>query len=328
MQPTIDAKNQTTQATADGDSAGLYPIGEVSRLTGVNAVTLRAWQRRFGLVIPKRTPKGHRLYSAADIAQIREICRWLERGVAISKVKPLLAPGPAQTSALPQGQAAAQAQIAQTEWPALMQQLTQALLDFNAARLHGLLDANIGLYPFGLLRQQLLQPWLDEVGLRLSGRLDAKLLLSWLYDQLSVRFAARRLGANKQARKHLLLLRLLPSAAPAAAIGDVVSEGAWESMLVGAELSELGVGVTDLGAHDLAALPLVLDRLSPDALLLLPGPGYSAGERANIAAQLAALPLECHLYGRFALTLSGLAPWRLTELSALLASSETGGADE
>ncbi|MCE9686471.1 MerR family transcriptional regulator [Shewanella sp. AS16] len=327
MQPTIDAKNQTTQVTADGDSAGLYPIGEVSRLTGVNAVTLRAWQRRFGLVIPKRTPKGHRLYSAADIEQIREICRWLERGVAISKVKPLLSPGPAQTSAQPQGQVAAQAQTTQTEWPALMQQLTQALLDFNAARLHGLLDANIGLYPFGLLRQQLLQPWLDEVGLRLSGRLDASWLLSWLYDQLSVRFAARRLGANKQARKHLLLLRLLPSAVPDAA-RDVVPEGAWESMLVGAELSELGFGLTDLGAHDLAALPLVLDRLSPDALLLLPGPGYSAGEQANIAAQLAALPLECHLYGRFAPALSGLAPWRLTELSALLASSETGGADE
>ena len=40
---------------------GSYPIREVSRLTGVNAVTLRAWQRRYGLVQPARTEKGHRL---------------------------------------------------------------------------------------------------------------------------------------------------------------------------------------------------------------------------------------------------------------------------
>lgn len=71
-------------------SSQLLPIGEVSRLTGVNAVTLRAWQRRFGLVIPERTPKGHRLYNAENIKQIHEINAWLAKGVAISKVKPLL----------------------------------------------------------------------------------------------------------------------------------------------------------------------------------------------------------------------------------------------
>ncbi len=42
---------------------GLYPIRAVSRLTGVSAVTLRAWERRYGLIVPSRTAKGHRLYS-------------------------------------------------------------------------------------------------------------------------------------------------------------------------------------------------------------------------------------------------------------------------
>ena len=31
-------------------------------------MTLRAWQRRYGLVQPARTEKGHRLYSEAEIA--------------------------------------------------------------------------------------------------------------------------------------------------------------------------------------------------------------------------------------------------------------------
>ena len=42
---------------------GWLPIREVARQTGVNAVTLRAWERRYGLIVPQRTPKGHRLFS-------------------------------------------------------------------------------------------------------------------------------------------------------------------------------------------------------------------------------------------------------------------------
>ena len=79
-----------SQAAAPLPDEGVYPIREVSRLTGVNAVTLRAWQRRYGLVQPARTEKGHRLYSEQDIRQIGEILSWLERGVSIGQVKGLL----------------------------------------------------------------------------------------------------------------------------------------------------------------------------------------------------------------------------------------------
>lgn len=35
----------------------LFAISEVSEITGVNSVTLRAWQRRYGLLVPLRTTK-------------------------------------------------------------------------------------------------------------------------------------------------------------------------------------------------------------------------------------------------------------------------------
>lgn len=63
---------------------GGLPIREVTRLTGVHPVTLRAWERRYGLVVPQRTGKGHRLYSEEQVERIRRILVWLERGVAIS----------------------------------------------------------------------------------------------------------------------------------------------------------------------------------------------------------------------------------------------------
>jgi len=68
----------------------LYAIREVSEMTGVKPVTLRAWQRRYGLVQPERTEKGHRLYTDANIEMINEIQDWLSKGVSIGKVKALL----------------------------------------------------------------------------------------------------------------------------------------------------------------------------------------------------------------------------------------------
>jgi len=68
----------------------LYTIGEVALLCDINPVTLRAWQRRYGLLKPQRTDGGHRLFNDADIDRIREIKSWIDNGVQVSKVKALL----------------------------------------------------------------------------------------------------------------------------------------------------------------------------------------------------------------------------------------------
>jgi len=68
----------------------LYTIGEVALLCDINPVTLRAWQRRYGLLKPQRTDGGHRLFNDADIDRIREIKSWIDNGVQVGKVKSLL----------------------------------------------------------------------------------------------------------------------------------------------------------------------------------------------------------------------------------------------
>lgn len=68
----------------------LYPIREVSRLTGVNSITLRAWERRYGLIEPVRTESGHRLYTDEHIQQIQTAVSLTQQGIPISRVKSLL----------------------------------------------------------------------------------------------------------------------------------------------------------------------------------------------------------------------------------------------
>ncbi|WP_373017455.1 MerR family transcriptional regulator [Thiomicrorhabdus sp.] len=78
----------------------LYPIREVSRITGVNSITLRAWERRYKLIDPVRTPSGHRLYTQAHIEWIGAAVKLTEQGVPISQVKNLLEKTQAGKSAL------------------------------------------------------------------------------------------------------------------------------------------------------------------------------------------------------------------------------------
>ena len=50
-----------------------YSIGEVAERCGINPVTLRAWQRRYGLLKPQRSEGGHRQFDEEDVQRIEEI---------------------------------------------------------------------------------------------------------------------------------------------------------------------------------------------------------------------------------------------------------------
>ena len=162
-------------AASPSPEEGIYPIREVSRLTGVNAVTLRAWQRRYGLVQPARTEKGHRLYSEQDIRQIGEILSWLERGVSIGQVKGLLSEP--------------QAQPVSDHWQQTLEQFSQALLAFNQRKAEAELNDLLASYPFELVRSRVLQPLVERLlGLwreRPDGELLQQVWLGWLHTRFA-----------------------------------------------------------------------------------------------------------------------------------------------
>src|SRR3954470_1252180 len=52
-------------------------IGEISQRTGVSPDVLRAWERRYALLNPRRTDGRTRLYSAADETRVRLMQRYI-----------------------------------------------------------------------------------------------------------------------------------------------------------------------------------------------------------------------------------------------------------
>jgi len=56
-------------------------IGAVARELGVAPSTLRSWERRYRLVVPRRGPNGQRLYDSEQIVLLRQILAQVHRGV-------------------------------------------------------------------------------------------------------------------------------------------------------------------------------------------------------------------------------------------------------
>jgi DNA-binding transcriptional MerR regulator/methylmalonyl-CoA mutase cobalamin-binding subunit len=58
----------------------MYTIKQASRLTGVPEATLRAWERRYGVVVPHRSESGYRLYDDEDLAAVSSMRRLVDAG--------------------------------------------------------------------------------------------------------------------------------------------------------------------------------------------------------------------------------------------------------
>lgn len=63
-----------------------FPIGFVSLRTGLSTHVLRAWERRYQAVTPKRSASGRRLYTQSDIDRLTLLKRIIQDGHSISQI--------------------------------------------------------------------------------------------------------------------------------------------------------------------------------------------------------------------------------------------------
>ena len=67
----------------------LYRIGLVARLSGLTTHVIRAWERRYDAVRPRRSSGGARLYADADVERLCLLKRALDAGHTIGRVAQL-----------------------------------------------------------------------------------------------------------------------------------------------------------------------------------------------------------------------------------------------
>jgi len=57
-----------------------FTIEKVSKITGINAATLRNWEKRHGFPQPVRGESGHRYYCAGDLEFLKKVNNWVATG--------------------------------------------------------------------------------------------------------------------------------------------------------------------------------------------------------------------------------------------------------
>lgn len=189
-----------------------YPIRKVTERTGVGGSTLRAWERRYGLLKPRRTPKGHRLYSEGDIALIMRVMELLDDGHAISEVsrRVLDGNGVAETSDAVVANAVpgvpgpgAKKPPRSGQWKDYLDRLLRAVEAFSPQRLDAVYNEASSLYPMDLVSQNLVEPALVELGSRWKFNhlsiAEEHFFSAWLRNKLGARLhheAARSTGVS------------------------------------------------------------------------------------------------------------------------------------
>jgi Predicted transcriptional regulators len=158
----------------------LYSIGEFAKLCGINATTLRAWQRRYGLLKPQRTDGGHRQYNDEDVAKALKILDWVKKGVPVSQVKPLLARPMARKA---------------DNWQNLQETLLQRLKEGKIESLRQLLYDSGREYPRAELVTEVLRPLRSQV----SANVPAMMTLREILDGIIISYTSFCLEGDRKA---------------------------------------------------------------------------------------------------------------------------------
>ncbi len=149
----------TTQATGVDPAEKLYTIGTVSQLTGVGAITLRAWERRYDLIKPVRKESGHRLYTRKHIDQINRITALTSQGMRISQIRPEMLETPEATESEGETEAS-------DVWKKALDSMIAAIVDFDEERLETVYNEVLAIAPIEEVTRRLVQPLLRTLGSR------------------------------------------------------------------------------------------------------------------------------------------------------------------
>ena len=250
----------------DNKPVNYFPISELSRLTGVNTVTIRAWERRYGLLKPKRTEKGHRLYDDKDVETVQTILTWINKGVSVGKVKPLLN----------HNNNSPNIEIDE-KWSDYQNQFLQAAEEFN--------ESKIDAYYFKLTKQYPFKVCIEFCFFPLFESFDttpkASAALQFLFTVMKQRMVLTLLGHNKKTKKNNPVLLFLHS-----------SYSSWKIWLSALSLSEKSLYT--LVFEDIPSLALIIEisnKMNAQAVII-----YSGEKTKNLAlTELAKLNKDCNL---------------------------------
>jgi methanogenic corrinoid protein MtbC1 len=222
-----------------------YNLKVVLKETGLKADVLRAWERRYALPIPQRTPGGHRLYSEYDIETVKWLRARQAEGLSISRAvelwkeaieagqDPLTDLSPARLSPAHERLPAADVRI-----EILRQNWLEANLAFDGSKVDEVLNQAFAIYPVETVCVEILQKGISDIG------------NYWYLDKASVQQEHFASALANRRLEMLLMGTPRPTRQQTVMIGCPPGEQhTFPVLLLSLFLSRRGVKVVYLGAN-------------------------------------------------------------------------------
>ncbi|MGI9245129.1 MAG: MerR family transcriptional regulator [Steroidobacteraceae bacterium] len=141
----------------------MYSIKAVSQATGLTVETLRAWERRYRVVLPQRDDMGRRVYRPEDVLRLRRLREATERGHPIGRLVQL--DDTSLAGLLHEPERKPQSAMAST----FVERILDAAQRYSSAECEQSLTLAISLMAPARLIGEVLEPLLREVGDRWHG---------------------------------------------------------------------------------------------------------------------------------------------------------------
>lgn len=135
----------------------LFSISDIENLSGIKAHTLRIWEHRYNLLLPKRRESKHRYYDNEDLRQILQIAHLNRNGYKISKIA-VMNSEQIKMLALEKG-------VADCLYETYVEQLVQACMDLDEERFNKVYEPVSQQIAFEKIVLNIFYPLLERIGI-------------------------------------------------------------------------------------------------------------------------------------------------------------------
>jgi len=185
----------------------LWPMGAVTRRTGIGEHTLRAWERRFGFPDPHRLESGHRRYPADQVQQLLLINAALNCGYRAGDVVPL---GRTELEDLLRDCGALDPGVANEITDSIIENTLEACRRFDRETLVNSLNSDASLLGIRRFLRERVVPLLEAVGASWAqGRLEIR-HEHFFSEVLEESLRSLRAGLDPSGRGRPVILATLP----------------------------------------------------------------------------------------------------------------------
>lgn len=292
---------------------GRHSIAVVSRRTGITQLVLRAWERRYGAVVPSRTATGRRLYSDQDLEKLSLLQMLTNAGHRIGDIADLsvedLRQLVVESGVRTMVSASESLDGGSVETKELLAEALVAVENFDDRGLEAILDKALLHLSKPVLRRDFLAPLLDEVGNRWS---DGRLRIA--HEHMASSIVASFLTSMNSRHQVLPGAPLVAVATPSGhyhELGALLAashafESGWDVLYLGPNLpaEEIAIAARSRGVRAIMLSivfpvgdPAVMDQLrelrklvGPDLAIVVGGQGALSyqGTLLEIRAQMVA----------------------------------------